>query len=212
MLAVSDTGLGMNEETLARMFEPFFTTKDKGKGTGLGLATVFGIVQQSGGTIWAYSEPEKGTSFKVYFPVAEVAVRALAPAPSVERDSVRGSETVLVVEDEESIRILACAILRKQGYNVLDAQNAGEALLLCEQFPALIHLLLTDVVMPRMSGRQLAERLLPIRPNMKVLYMSGYTDDAVVRHGILESTIAFIQKPLTPATLARKVRHVLDGT
>lgn len=209
MLSVSDTGVGMDGATQARMFEPFFTTKDKDKGTGLGLATVLGIVQQSGGTIWVYSEVGKGTSFKVYFPIVEGSAAPLVAAP-VER-GMRGAETVLLVEDEAGVRGLARTILRKYGYNVLEAQSAGDAFLLCEQHAAPIHLLLTDVVMPRMSGRQLAERLAPLRPSMKVLYMSGYTDDAVVRHGILDSTIAFIQKPIMPVPLACKIREVLDA-
>lgn len=208
MLAVSDTGCGMDEATKARIFEPFFTTKGHGKGTGLGLATVFGIVKQSGGHIWVYSEPAQGTTFKIYLP------RADGEAPTgksfLNHPTPVGNETILVVEDEDAVRAITVFALRSFGYTVLEANHGREALRLCETHQGPIHLLLSDVVMPELGGRQVADAVTAKRPEIKVMYLSGYTDDAVVRHGILHEQVAFLQKPFTPNALARKIREVLS--
>jgi two-component system, cell cycle sensor histidine kinase and response regulator CckA len=210
MLAVSDTGFGVTDEVRQHMFEPFFTTKDPGKGTGLGLSTVYGIVKQLSGHIWVYSEPGKGTTFKVYFPaVIEAADDYKFP---YESDTVpNGSETVLLVEDAEMVRNLAKDVLKSRGYNVLEADDGPSARHVCNQYHQSIDLLLTDVVMPRVSGVDLANELLRLHPEMRVLYMSGYTEDAIVNHGVLESGVNFIQKPFSADQLAIRVREVLDA-
>jgi two-component system cell cycle sensor histidine kinase/response regulator CckA len=209
MLSVSDTGVGMDKATMERIFDPFFTTKEKGKGTGLGLSTVFGIVQQSAGSVWVHSEVGAGTTFKVYLPQVDAVAEPSMSLPS--SLTMRGSETVLLAEDEDQVRLAVRGILRRYGYTVLEARNAGEALLLCERHRGPIDLLLTDVVMPQMSGPELAKRLSQNRPGMKVLCMSGYTDDATVRHGVVEAAFAFLQKPITVETLTKRVRDLLDG-
>ncbi|MEX2182619.1 MAG: response regulator [Gemmatimonadaceae bacterium] len=210
LLAVSDTGVGMDAETMANIFEPFFTTKELGKGTGLGLATVYGIVKQSGGSVWVYSEPGHGATFKVYLPSVDesVADEAIATGPA---HSLDGTETICVVEDNESVRRLVCTVLRGRGYTVLEAAGPAAALALIALQRAPVNLLLTDVVMPGMSGRELADRLRAGQPGLRVLFNSGYTDDAIVRHGVLEAGVAFLQKPFTPVVLLTKVRAVLDA-
>jgi two-component system cell cycle sensor histidine kinase/response regulator CckA len=211
LLAVCDTGTGMDADTQARIFDPFFTTKEQGKGTGLGLSTVLGIVQQSGGSISVYSEVGVGTTFKVYLPRTDRAVEQ-PPSQFPPRADLGGSETILLVEDEERVREVAGAVLRRRGYEVLPAEDGEQALAVAEQHAEAIDLLITDVVMPRMSGRQLVERLAERRPGLRVLFMSGYTDDAIVHHGVLEQGVEFLQKPLTPNALLKRVREVLDRT
>jgi two-component system cell cycle sensor histidine kinase/response regulator CckA len=210
MLSVSDTGVGMIPEVKDRVFEPFFTTKDKGKGTGLGLSTVYGIVKQSGGNIWVYSEPNHGTTFKIYLPLADEALEENKVEVMAEA-LPRGDETVLVVEDDEVVRKLIVQILKRQGYNLLEAGDGKDALQICEQHKGTAHLVVTDVVLPGMNGREVADHLLSLCPGMKVLYMSGYTDNAIAYHGVLERGVNYIQKPFTLEGMARKVRQILDS-
>ena len=210
MLAVSDTGTGMNAETQKHIFEPFFTTKDIGKGTGLGLSTVYGIVKQSGGNIGVYSEEGIGTTFKIYLPQV-IEQSEAEDAKSTFDELPKGTETIVLVEDEDIVRTLTRQILEMCGYTVLEAGNGVEALSLCEKHDCHIDLLITDVVMPQLGGRELAERFAQIYPQMCILFTSGYTDDAIVRHGVIEADTNFIHKPFTPGDLAHKIRDILDG-
>jgi two-component system, cell cycle sensor histidine kinase and response regulator CckA len=208
MIAVEDSGCGMDQETQARIFDPFFTTKELGKSTGLGLATVYGIVKQSGGYIWVYSEVNKGTVFKVYLQRVEQSA-PVAKAEVADGNALGGRETILLAEDSEALRDMAREYLESVGYTVLEAVGGKEALLRAKEFEGTIHLLLTDVVMPEMSGPELAEQLGASRPGMKVIFTSGYTDGTIAPHGVLDPGVAFIQKPYRPKALARKIREAL---
>jgi two-component system cell cycle sensor histidine kinase/response regulator CckA len=211
LLAVSDTGLGMDKETQSHLFEPFFTTKEEGKGSGLGLSTAYGIVKQSGGNIWPYSEPGKGTTFKIYLPRVEKSIKRYRPKAAAVTMAPGGTETILLVEDEDSVRAMVSKVLRSKGYTVLEASQGQEALQVSEHHEGPLQLMVTDVVMPHMSGRELAEKLASFRPAMGVLYMSGYPDKAIIHHGVLEAGTAFLQKPFTLNALEWKVREVLDS-
>jgi signal transduction histidine kinase/CheY-like chemotaxis protein len=210
ILIVTDTGCGMDAGTQARIFEPFFTTKGQGKGTGLGLATVYGVVKQSGGFIWVYSEVNHGSTFKIYLPQVNADLERGVPEKT-SRDAHPGTETILFVEDEESVRELVRDYLGKSGYRVLEAADGVQALEIAAAHRGPIHILVTDVVMPRLSGRELVTRIAAARPEIKILYISGYTDDSIFRHGVLEGGVAFLQKPFNLKDLAQKIRQVLDG-
>jgi CheY-like chemotaxis protein len=209
VLSVSDTGIGMDEATLAHAFEPFFTTKERGKGTGLGLSTVYGIVRQSEGAVWVYSQPGRGTTFKVYLPRVNQEPEAAPAAPA---GAIRGgTETVLLVEDESVVRTLVRSTLRQRGYVVLEAENGAQALEISSGHKGPIHMLVTDMVMPGMSGRELAQRVAHGRPEMRVLFVSGYTDEVIDQQGLLLPGVGFLQKPFTLDALSRRVREILDA-
>jgi len=210
VLRVRDTGCGMDRDTQTRMFEPFFTTKGQGQGTGLGLATVYGIVKQSDGHIMVESHPGKGTELTIYLPIVEGSVE-VGEVDTPPMTFPSGTETVILVEDEPTVRTLIRNTLRLFGYTVLEARHGFEAQLISSQYPNRIHLLVTDVVMPQMSGKELADDLMQTHPNVKVLFMSGYSENAMVEQGILNSGHTFLQKPFTPEVLARKVRETLDA-
>jgi two-component system cell cycle sensor histidine kinase/response regulator CckA len=208
MLAVSDTGIGMTEEVKRRIFEPFFTTKPRGVGTGLGLATVYGIVKQSGGWIWVYSEPAKGTTFKIYLP--RVGMVETVEARNERAPNLEGSATILLVEDQLEVRKLAATVLRSYKYEVLEAADAEEALVICDQVPGPIHLLLTDIVMPGLSGPELVEKVKRLYPDIKTLFMSGYAQHVILENGVSVDDIAYINKPFTAESLATKIRDALS--
>jgi two-component system, cell cycle sensor histidine kinase and response regulator CckA len=210
MLLVSDTGCGMDKETQSRIFEPFFTTKENGKGTGLGLSTVYGIIKQTGGYVFAQSEVGHGTTFRIYLPRVEDAAEPPHATQTASR-ALEGTETILLVEDEESVRQLVAETLASRGYKVMEAENGEEALKLAGSSRETIHLMITDVVMPGISGRDLAREVLKSRPETKVLFLSGYSEDAVLHQGVLEPETAFLQKPFTLQYLARKVRELLGA-
>ncbi|MBW2014128.1 MAG: response regulator, partial [Deltaproteobacteria bacterium] len=210
MLAVTDSGTGMDEQTRFRIFEPFFTTKEMGSGTGLGLSTVYGIVKQNKGHISVYSEPGEGTTFKVYLPAVMQDIEGAKEEDKASVDQLGGTETVLLVEDDDMLCRMAQKILETHGYTVLSAHNSDEALKIANYHHDSIHLLLTDLVIPGMNGKELAGRIESILPGIKVLYMSGYTDNAIAHHGVLDRDINFIQKPFSPNDLVQKVREVLD--
>ncbi|MBW1977248.1 MAG: response regulator [Deltaproteobacteria bacterium] len=212
MLAVTDSGTGIEKDVQNKIFDPFFTTKQKGKGAGLGLSTVYGIVKQNGGFIWVYSEPGQGTTFKIYFPRAEKEVEKSVPGEKEPSDELVGSETILFVDDDDMVRNIGVKTLQMRGYKVLEARSPKEALDISARYQGPIHLLLTDVVMPEMDGAKLVTRLETQRPEMIVLYMSGYTDNAILHRGVLPKGTKFLQKPFAPESLARKVRDVLDGS
>jgi CheY-like chemotaxis protein len=211
MLAVSDNGCGMDEEVRKHIFEPFFTTKGEEGGTGLGLATVYGIVKQHGGNVWFYSEPGIGTTFKIYLPVTGEDVAEEATVEKRDLADLCGTETILLVEDNEQVRDVSHAILEQHGYSILLAERGSEALQVLEDHEGPVHLLLTDVIMPGMNGRELFAKVSGLYPDVRVLYMSGYTDNVIAHHGVLEEEIQFIQKPLSIKALATKVRVVLEG-
>jgi CheY-like chemotaxis protein len=211
MLAVSDTGIGLDEETKSHIFEPFFTTKEKGKGTGLGLATVYGIVKQSRGHIAVYSEVGHGTTFKVYLPRVKSESTSGTSGPTIQKRGKGGAETIMLVEDEKVVQELAVTLLEEYGYTVLAASDGEEALTIIESRSQRPDLLITDVVMPGMGGKELAERVQSRWPEMRIIFISGYADEAIIRQGVLETDAQFLQKPFAPEALAKKVRNILDG-
>jgi two-component system cell cycle sensor histidine kinase/response regulator CckA len=211
MLAISDTGVGMSADVQSHLFEPFFTTKPQGEGTGLGLATSYGIIRQHRGYVWVYSEVGRGTTLKIHLPATTEAPQKLSPTAAARETLTSGTETILLAEDEDAVRAVARDTLKRCGYVVIEATGGGEALLIAARYSGPIHLLVTDVVMPQMNGRELAERLRQDRPALRVLYVSGYTENTVSHHGVLDAGVGFLGKPFRPSDLATHVRQALDA-